>query len=75
MFVTNHVLSGVVIGRLLEQRPVTAFAAGVGSHLVLDWVPHWGCGRAPLKANSCFFGMRNETVCWALRQRQLHRER
>ncbi len=43
MFVTNHVLSGVVIGRLLERHPVTAFVAGVGSHLALDMVPHWGC--------------------------------
>jgi hypothetical protein len=43
MFVTNHVLSGVVIGRLLERHPVTAFVVGVGSHLVLDMVPHWGC--------------------------------
>ena len=43
MFVTNHVFSGVVVGRLLERRPVTAFVAGVGSHLVLDMVPHWGC--------------------------------
>jgi len=43
MFVTNHVLSGVVIGRLLERRPVAAFFVGVGSHLALDMVPHWGC--------------------------------
>ena len=43
MFVTNHVLSGVVIGRLLGRHPVTAFVAGVASHLVLDMVPHWGC--------------------------------
>lgn len=43
MFVTNHVLSGVVIGRLLKRRPVTAFVVGVGSHLMLDMVPHWGC--------------------------------
>ena len=43
MFVTNHVLSGVLIGRLLERRPVAAFLAGVASHLVLDAVPHWGC--------------------------------
>jgi hypothetical protein len=43
MFVTNHVLSGVVVGRLLERRPVAAFAVGVASHLVLDMVPHWGC--------------------------------
>ena len=43
MFVTNHVLSGVVIGRLFEKHPVAAFVAGVGSHLALDMVPHWGC--------------------------------
>ncbi len=43
MFVTNHVLSGVLIGRALERRPVTAFVVGVGSHLVLDSIPHWGC--------------------------------
>jgi hypothetical protein len=45
MFVTNHVLSGVVIGRLLERHPVVAFVAGVGSHLALDMVPHWNCDR------------------------------
>ena len=43
MFVTNHVLSGVVVGRLLERHPVAAFVVGVGSHLALDMVPHWGC--------------------------------
>ncbi len=43
MFVTNHVLSGVVIGRLLARRPVAAFLVGIGSHLALDMVPHWGC--------------------------------
>ena len=43
MFVTNHVLSGVLIGRAMKRRPVAAFVAGVGSHLVLDALPHWGC--------------------------------
>ncbi len=43
MFVTNHVLSGALIGRMFERRPVTAFAVGVVSHLALDAVPHWGC--------------------------------
>ena len=43
MFVTNHVLSGVMIGRAMPRRPVAAFFVGVGSHLVLDAVPHWGC--------------------------------
>ncbi len=43
MFVTNHVLSGVLIGRLLKRRPGAALLAGVASHLVLDAIPHWGC--------------------------------
>ncbi|MGD0393447.1 MAG: hypothetical protein ABSC41_12485 [Acidimicrobiales bacterium] len=43
MFVTNHVLSGVLIGQAMPGRPLAAFAAGVGSHLVLDAAPHWGC--------------------------------
>lgn len=43
MFVTNHVLSGALIGRMLARRPVAAFAVGVVSHLALDAVPHWGC--------------------------------
>jgi hypothetical protein len=43
VFVTNHVLSGALIGRVLERRPVAAFVVGVASHLVLDAVPHWGC--------------------------------
>lgn len=43
MFVTNHVLSGVIIGQAMKGRPVAAFLAGVASHLVLDAVPHWGC--------------------------------
>jgi len=43
MFVTNHVLSGVLIGWPMERRPVAAFLAGVGSHLLLDALPHWGC--------------------------------
>ena len=45
MFVTNHVLSGVVIGRYFERRSVTAFVVGVGSHLLLDKVPHWDCEK------------------------------
>jgi hypothetical protein len=48
MFVTNHVLAGVLIGQAMPGRPVAAFAAGVGSHLVLDAAPHWGCDfRSP----------------------------
>jgi len=41
MLVTNHVLSGAVIGAAV-RRPVPAFFLGVASHFVLDSVPHWG---------------------------------
>ena len=44
MLVTNHVLSGAVIGAA-TRRPVPAFALGVISHFVLDAVPHWGKWR------------------------------
>jgi len=43
VFVTNHVLSGVLVGRAFSGRPAVAFLAGVASHLALDAVPHWGC--------------------------------
>jgi len=43
VFVTNHVLSGVIIGQSIPKRPVTAFLLGLGSHLALDCCPHWGC--------------------------------
>jgi len=42
VFVTNHVLSGVLVGQGLKGRPLSAFVVGVGSHLVLDAIPHWG---------------------------------
>lgn len=41
MLVTNHVLSGAVIGAAV-RRPVLALVLGVASHFVLDSVPHWG---------------------------------
>jgi hypothetical protein len=47
MLVTNHVLSGALIGHV-APGPATAFGAGVLSHLVLDAVPHWG-GRGPIR--------------------------
>ena len=33
----------MLVGRILKNRPGTAFLAGLTSHLVLDAVPHWGC--------------------------------
>jgi hypothetical protein len=41
VLLTNHVLSGALIGALV-RRPLPAFAAGVASHFVLDAMPHWG---------------------------------
>jgi hypothetical protein len=41
VLLTNHVLSGALIGAL-GRRPLPAFAVGVASHFVLDAVPHWG---------------------------------
>jgi hypothetical protein len=41
VLLTNHVLSGALIGAL-ARRPLPAFAAGVASHFVLDAMPHWG---------------------------------
>ncbi len=44
MLVTNHVLSGALIGAVV-RRPVPAFLLGVASHFALDAVPHWGNWR------------------------------
>jgi hypothetical protein len=44
MLVTNHVLSGALIGAVV-RRPVPAFLIGVASHFVLDATPHWGQWR------------------------------
>lgn len=41
MFVTNHALAGASIGAL-ARHPLTAFAAGVASHLVMDMTLHYG---------------------------------
>jgi hypothetical protein len=41
VLLTNHVLSGALIGAL-ARRPAAAFAAGIASHFVLDALPHWG---------------------------------
>ena len=41
MLVTNHVLSGALVG-VASPGPATAFAVGVASHFALDMVPHWG---------------------------------
>ena len=42
MLITNHVLSGALIGLGLRRRPVAAAAVGMVSHFALDASPHWG---------------------------------
>lgn len=41
MLVTNHVLSGALLGALTGS-PLLAFPLGLASHLALDAAPHWG---------------------------------
>jgi hypothetical protein len=41
VLITNHVLSGALVGAV-APGPASAFVVGVASHFVLDTVPHWG---------------------------------
>ena len=50
VLITNHVLAGAVIGRVLAKHPVGAFAAGVVSHFGMDACPHWGSQTEGLSA-------------------------
>jgi hypothetical protein len=47
MLVTNHVLSGAVIGAT-TRRIAPAFFLGIASHFALDAAPHWGNGNLTL---------------------------
>jgi hypothetical protein len=42
VFITNHVLSGALIGLAAPRRPAKVALAAAGSHFVLDSIPHWG---------------------------------
>jgi hypothetical protein len=46
VFITNHVLSGALIGGALP--PVPAALVGFASHLAMDNLPHYGFGGGPL---------------------------
>ena len=41
MLITNHVVAGAAIGAL-APGPASAFVLGIGSHAVMDSLPHWG---------------------------------
>ncbi len=43
MLISTHVLSGALLGRGVG-RPLPALVLGLGSHLLLDRLPHWGKG-------------------------------
>ncbi|MGH9000767.1 MAG: hypothetical protein ACRDY7_15415 [Acidimicrobiia bacterium] len=47
MLITNHVLSGALVGTALRRRPALAFVAGVASHVAMDCLPHWGLHGVP----------------------------
>ena len=42
MLVTNHVLAGALIGRVMSRHPVGAFVVGMASHFAMDCCPHFG---------------------------------
>jgi hypothetical protein len=44
VLITNHVLSGALVGRV-ARGPASAFGLGFVSHFVLDAIPHWGNGK------------------------------
>ncbi len=69
MLVTNHVLSGAIIGAVV-RRPVAAFVCGVGSHFALDAVPHWGVAEGvdffPVAVRDGLTGLTAMATLWTL---------
>ncbi len=41
MTIIPHALTGAVLGRLIFRKRYLAFLAGIGSHFLLDLIPHW----------------------------------
>ncbi len=41
MLITNHVVAGATIGAV-APGPASAFVLGIGSHALMDALPHWG---------------------------------
>ncbi|GAA1944559.1 hypothetical protein [Nocardioides hwasunensis] len=67
MLVTNHVLTGALVG-LAAPGPVSAFVGGVVSHFALDAVPHWGDRPLeevmPIAVTDGLTGLAAITVVW-----------
>jgi hypothetical protein len=48
MLLTNHALTGILLGELINE-PLIAFPAGVASHLLLDTTPHASWRPGPFR--------------------------
>jgi hypothetical protein len=46
-----HALVGAAVGKLVSANPLIAFAAGFGSHFLLDAIPHFDYHIRSLKLN------------------------
>lgn len=57
MLITNHIIYSTLISKMFKLNPATAFLAGVGSHLVLDSIPHWGPDKASPNADKDFLAI------------------
>ncbi len=73
MLITNHVLSGAVIG-MVSDDVVSAFVRGFGSHFVLDAVPHFGVDDEHLMAVAVPDGLIGLTAIYGV-ARAVPRER
>lgn len=77
MLVTNHVLSGALIGAAAPGS-LSAFAAGFASHFALDAVPHWGDVEweemVPIGVRDGLTGLAAMGVLWS-RTPPVHRTR
>lgn len=64
MFITNHALAGTLIG-INNKSSKAAFTEGFLSHLVMDYIPHWGGEVSPeeFKKVAVADGLIGLTVC------------
>ncbi len=41
MVLSTHIVIGAAVAQLFPNHPILAFAAGWGSHYLMDSIPHW----------------------------------
>jgi hypothetical protein len=63
MLICNHVLAGGVLGVAMKRHPVAGFLVGVGSHLLLDAVPHWGVDKTAADRDERFLQVAKVDGC------------